>query len=602
MRLSLVVTLLALAIPTIGLVACGEDTPAQVSCTEDGQCASGQVCISGVCGTVPCTATGDCASTQVCLLSLAEPVCGPAECGCLDEDTCQPCPEGAMCVDGQCVEQPPETTVCTDDAGCPEGLFCDGGVCVEGAACEAPEDCGDDEVCDAGSCRPCEADECEEVDCTTAGCEEGMVCDPDTLSCVPAPTIAMPCAACTVAEDCAGAAAGWGCVPLSSGQACLAPCGSSDDCETGWNCMQGFCRPAGNACTGCMLEGCDAGLVCDTESGNCMTAKAPCEECLYDRECGPGAACHQLADNNRYCVLRCSVSPCSAGSECVVDDTSGYQVCSPTSGVCCVGDDCGGCDPPCDSATPHCVEGQCLECLQDSDCSSTFPVCQDGVCTNDTGCTGDKPYFDVDLGCVECLNDGHCPEADCNTSLGICGDCPQCEDPYPACTEVDGQTYCVQCTTDAHCPNGGTCNLTTFACEGGLVSSVPTCEPGDDSTCDPGITGFDLYCDEETGLCRDKTGQCDEITAFCAPGKDCLSFLEAFGGVDIPLPTGGATVSGFCECEACAPIWDIQNYDPNCEPEGCPSGTSCFDLADILGALAGGSGGAGMGGSFCFDL
>ena len=148
MRLSLVATLIVSMVPVLGLVACGEDAPAQVACTEDGQCASGQVCVGGVCGAVPCTANGDCESTQVCLLSLPEPLCGPAECGCLDEDACQPCPDGAMCVEGQCVEQPPETTVCTEDALCPEGMVCDGGVCVEGAVCASGDDCGEAEVCD----------------------------------------------------------------------------------------------------------------------------------------------------------------------------------------------------------------------------------------------------------------------------------------------------------------------------------------------------------------------------------------------------------------------------------------------------------------------
>lgn len=590
-RARMMVTI-GLAVAGLLFAACAEEEEASGSCTSSTDCASGLVCVDGGCVERPCTGTGDCTNDSICKLSLPSPLCAPAQCGCLD---CSPCPQNQICQEGACVPSGTGPTACGSNDDCPIGQVCESFQCKEPTTntCTGPQDCAAGQVCDAGACRPCQGDECTpDEDCTVDGCETGFVCDPGTKMCVEDPTgNASTCGACAGAGECPD---GWKCNPMSGGQFCIPPCTTGDDCETGWSCQGTHCIPSGNACNGCTATGCtEAGQSCNTQTGVCEFPKISCDACTYDHECGVGAACHKMPLGGRHCVLRCTEAACAAGSSCIVDEFSAYKVCEPDSGTCCVGPDCGdpgACDPACNGTTPHCVEGACVECTGDNHCSGGL-TCSDGVCQSDGGCTTAQPHFDPNLGyCVQCLNDGHCSNGSCNTSTGTCeGDeCAQCADPYPACTLVDGEYYCVQCTLDEHCGLGATCDINSYACQGGTVDPGVACyEEG--GACDPGITAFNLSCDMDSGYCYDNGGGCDDVTAYCRFGNECLGFFEAFAGMDIPLPTlpgaGGATLAGLCECTPFT--------------SDCPAGTVCLPWGLIMEFLSGSSG-AGLGKNFCF--
>ena len=487
----------------------------------------------------------------------------------------EPCAAGLECVNGQCMAPTGECN----------------------PACEAGF------ICDAGACRACVGDECGQSDCTVTGCAAGQVCDATSKTCVPAST-AGACASCTTADDCP--AGGWTCVPLSTGQACLPPCTTSDDCTTGWTCFNGACAPGGFSCAGCNVDGCtSANDVCDTNTGNCTSPQSQCGACTYDWECGDGNACHSFGPNLSVCVPRCSGgAACPGGANCITDDTSGYKVCEPKGTTCCFDEnpancpDTNACTPACGGGTPHCKLGVCVACLEDAHCP------QGQTCNTNNGtcsgggpqCGGGTPHWNEAKGtCVQCLNDTHCGGSVCNPQTNTCENdiCGTCADPYPACAEVNGEFYCVQCTDDSYCGQGGTCQIDTYSCQGGTVNNPDPCSS--DADCDAGVSGFNLACDLDSGFCYDKDGGCDDVTAFCMNGNDCVDFFELLGmagGGGLPggLPGGGgATLPGSCEC---TPKGGAIPGLPS-ESDDCPPGVLCGNFLDLLGGLGGGGGGGG---------
>ncbi len=528
----------------LAFVGCGDDdTSNGNTCSDDEACAVGQICLaSGNCGELPCASNSDCLNgQQACVTIDNASVCSLAECGCI---TCDACPVGE---------------ICGDDGTCGPGVI---------GQCTGPQDCADGQVCDGGQCRACQGDECgTPADCNLDGCDAGFTCNTATGVCeedVVTPT-GTPCQSCSTADECGD---GWKCAPLINGNSCLPPCASNDDCSTGWSCQAGNCTPENFNCSGCITDGCPAGQACSPGSNACVGAAAVCDSCASDWECGDGKAC-----NGGVCVTRCAGGVCPSGGTCGAT-ANGVSTCS---------DECADvCNPVCSGATPHCLEGGCVECRDSTDCAG------DSVCTNNTcqsasgNCSGATPY-ELNGACVECLTNDHCGALFCNTGTGSCVNdtCASCAAPYPACTQVGSDWYCVQCATDADCGAGGVCNTSTFACEGGTVTPTDACET--DADCDASGTGFTLQCHVPTGLCYDTGGGCDDVKAFC-PGADgqvreCASLLDAFaGGALPPLPGGGAGgIPGSCACEGSS----LTGNDT------C-LGASCVDFGFLLAILGGG--------------
>jgi hypothetical protein len=119
------------------------------ACTYDSDCSAGRVCRGGECQ-IECRVTRDCATAHVCNDGVCEPL--PAATPvCLRPSDCK---ESQGCVDGECVDSPPEPTLdCRYSSDCTvTGQHCDQGTCV--CECKIKADCGADEDCWNGcACR-----------------------------------------------------------------------------------------------------------------------------------------------------------------------------------------------------------------------------------------------------------------------------------------------------------------------------------------------------------------------------------------------------------------------------------------------------------------
>jgi hypothetical protein len=83
-------------------------------------------------------------------------------------------------------------------------------------------------------------------------------------------------------------------------------------------------------------------------------------------------------------------------------------------------------------------------------------------------------------------------------------------------------------------------------------------------------------CDQESGLCYNPNGNCDDVTEFCPNGGKCIGQLEAMfaclpgGGMGgFPgIPGGAAPNAGNCEC-------DLMGGAPGLTQGNCSSGLTC---------------------------
>jgi len=203
--------------------------------------------------------------------------CSEGQCKECDDEN--PCPDGRVCVGGECVCPPglvendrgecvpclPETTpncyICTPDGivpkECPDGQVCNPntGDCVD---CIGSGDCGENEKCEGGDCV----------------CEEGYRRDPVTGECIPLPDCdedadCPPCFVCNEFGDC---------VPKEcpDGQVCVdgeckTPCEDGTDCPDGFGCNPdtGFCEECADQ--DCSTPDCDNLLGCNcNSSGDCV--------------------------------------------------------------------------------------------------------------------------------------------------------------------------------------------------------------------------------------------------------------------------------------------------------------------------------------------
>jgi hypothetical protein len=180
----------------------------------------------------------------------------------------------------------------------------------------------------------------------------------------------------------------------------------------------------------------------------------------------------------------------ASGSPCTVQGKTCAVHCDPQFG--CV--DCRD-DSDCGASLPGCVDGECRECAQSSDCP-TGEACVLGkgecepACASDGDCKDDERCHPVSKSCGECLSGDDCPQDTpaCSPALrcGECGsddDCPTAE----AYCELKSEARCRECLVDAHCALGKLC--VDHDC---LVPCV------DDQDC-VGMT--DAHCDLELKVC-----------------------------------------------------------------------------------------------------
>lgn len=198
-----------------------------VSCTTNGDCTSGQACISGTCQ--DCTVDPQCGPGNVCVPLATPPVCVcPAT-----RTNCNTVCCGSFGGPGGCC--PNTTDTCCGASCCPTSSTCLGGT----TCCPSAQACG-------STCCP-RSTVCADASTGRCGCPAG------------APTCGNFC--CTKGETCSDPAAGC-CCPKGS-----TPCGRSC-CASGVACIdasQSFCGcPKGTTpCgTGVNLTCCPPGVAC----------------------------------------------------------------------------------------------------------------------------------------------------------------------------------------------------------------------------------------------------------------------------------------------------------------------------------------------------
>jgi len=219
--------LIGAVVAHIGLVA-GCYQPAlrdcTITCTGDGQCASGQVCVDGFCaGTnvVRCTEEG-----QPVIVDAAA-VTSDAEEPPADADPNVLCNQGCTkgtCIDGVCTIDCSQAGACQTDVVCPLNLPCHV-ICGDGA-CHGKVNCTG-----AESCR---------VDCTGE-----LACDDDIQ--------------CPSGRDCDVVCSGTGSckhrTKCSNSCSCDVTCSGTGSCPEASECPEMSCR-IGNGCTS-QLAGCN---------------------------------------------------------------------------------------------------------------------------------------------------------------------------------------------------------------------------------------------------------------------------------------------------------------------------------------------------------
>lgn len=150
------------------------------------------------------------------------------------------------------------------------------------------------------------------------------------------------------------------------------------------------------------------------------------------------------------------------------------------------GTDAGPCNGACTGGTPHCREAgeagadRCVECLTTAHCTGAADA---GVV--DGGAGVGRPLCSADGECVQCVVDSDCTSAEnpvCNTGTGLCGGCTastQCGTRFsgkPTCDVGSGD--CVACTPtteEADCVTRA-CDPEALTCTGAAFNTLGLCQ------------------------------------------------------------------------------------------------------------------------------
>ncbi|MEI9950156.1 MAG: hypothetical protein WDO74_14570 [Pseudomonadota bacterium] len=434
------------------------------------QCASGQVCSAGECGstcaapTTLCAADGD--ATYCANLATDGQNCG--ECG----NACAP---GMVCADGAC------------SVSCPGTQLNCHGACINPASdrnyCGATSACGLDRVGSPGTV-----------------CAAGMVCSAGACS--------LSCAAGQL--DCDGA-----CVDPASDRAycgATAGCGLKNVGSKGTACVAGAVCSAG----ACSLS-CPAGqLDCD---GSCINPASDRSYCGATAGCGlqsvgsKGTACAVgMVCSAGACAVSCPAGQLNCDGTCI-NPASDRSYCGATTG--CGVDDVGSKGSACAVGTV-CSDGACAV-----SCAAGQLDC-DGICINPAS---DRSYCGATAGCG--LNDVGSKGAICATgkvcSAGTCAvSCPA--------GQLNCNGSCVNPASDAsYCGATAGCGLNGLGSAGTACAAGLRCEDGACAVSCPGAqldcggacinpASDSAYCGATAGCGENSVGS---PGVACAPGTVC---------------------------------------------------------------------------------
>ncbi|KYF67424.1 outer membrane exchange protein TraA family protein [Sorangium cellulosum] len=314
---------------------------------------------------------------------------------------------------------------------------------------------------EAALCAPCD---------TARFCGESCsACTGDTLFCINLEGRAQ-CAECRTSADCQG---GFVCDPETHECKEEYECEEDPDCPRDKICVDHTCvlcdtsdRCAGNSCNCCPngINGTQMDCAAVEPGGTPM-----CVECLTDEQCPDGKVCHVPTGHCMDRPLPTNALPNCCGEGCVdcmhPEDPNDPQ--SPPVPFCLpgpIGTACAACRNDMDCAEgQYCLSGECKECVKDRRCGLRCDSCGDDT----PFCLG---QFAETAACVRCTSDEQCAGTTCNPETHACepGCLATCAEDTPFC---DGEK-CVECYADTQCPCGNTCDLATNTCDISCKSNV----------------------------------------------------------------------------------------------------------------------------------
>lgn len=265
---------------------------------------------------------------------------------------------------------------------------------------------------------------------------------------------------------------------------CLTACGKSSPAGYGGVCDDvADCGGETPICSEGACVECTGGAECGGGDPVC-TSDGLCAECDGDADCPASAP---FCDSRGECVecetnAHCGVAQpvCMPNGRCEEACTSAAtcendELCHPDLGACaecaddndCVGNEDGPlCDPVrlrcvdcleashCGVASPFCIDGDCEECIQNTDCGVGH------ICDNDLECR------------TSCTADAQCDDGDRGHCILETGTCVECEvDAH--CTRDQDQRVCIadrceECRVNEDCPlDNPICDLENNECNGG---------------------------------------------------------------------------------------------------------------------------------------
>lgn len=311
------------------------------------------------------------------------------------------------------------------------------------------------------------------------------------------------------------------------------------------------------------------GVACGGESQNQCESNGDCKKQGENYKCS-------LKDGVKTCVKSdtgntCGGATCGATQKCVNDkcvdcaqdtDCSTGQKCDNGT---CKTTGTGGCNPACGTGE-KCVNDKCVQCQSDTDCQPNQACDNNGKCVDKNGCNPPCPSGQkcVNQACVECEQDTDCQSGQtCNS--GKCEAKSGCNPPCPTGQQCINNA-CVQCVKDQDCAATETCT------NGKCVAKPPACNP----PCQSGETCVNNKCvqcqkdaDCQSGQTCDSNGKCVAQSGCnppCASGQKCVNNACVECTQDADCASTETCTNGKC----------TPKTPPQCSPP-CQSGQQCVN-------------------------